>query len=30
VNDGKIAGILKPDADDVAFGLMMAGEYGKE
>lgn len=27
VNDGKIAGILAPDADDTDFGLMMAGDY---
>ncbi len=27
VNAGKIAGILKPDADDADFGLMMAGDY---
>jgi simple sugar transport system ATP-binding protein len=27
VQDGKIAGVLAPDADDTDFGLMMAGEY---
>lgn len=27
VCDGKIAGILSPDADDTDFGLMMAGDY---
>lgn len=29
VNEGKIEGILPPDASDVDFGLMMAGEYHK-
>jgi simple sugar transport system ATP-binding protein len=27
VNDGKIVGVLAPDADDTNFGLMMAGDY---
>ncbi|NLM03400.1 MAG: sugar ABC transporter ATP-binding protein [Clostridiales bacterium] len=27
--EGKLEGILEPDASDVDFGLMMAGEYGK-
>ncbi|TXT46599.1 MAG: ribose transport system ATP-binding protein [Spirochaetes bacterium] len=27
VNDGKIVGILAPNADDTDFGLMMAGDY---
>lgn len=27
--EGKLEGILAPDASDVDFGLMMAGEYGK-
>ncbi|WP_330386516.1 sugar ABC transporter ATP-binding protein [Natronincola ferrireducens] len=30
VFEGKLEGILAPDASDVDFGLMMAGEYGKE
>lgn len=29
INEGKIEGILPPDASDVDFGLMMAGEYHK-
>ena len=29
VNEGKVEGILAPDASDVDFGLMMAGEYHK-
>ena len=29
VNEGKIEGILPPNASDVDFGLMMAGEYHK-
>jgi simple sugar transport system ATP-binding protein len=29
INEGKIAGVLPPTADDVDFGLMMAGEYDK-
>ena len=27
--EGKLEGVLEPDASDVDFGLMMAGEYGK-
>ena len=27
ISDGKVMGILAPDADDAKFGLMMAGEY---
>ncbi|MCC5912168.1 MAG: sugar ABC transporter ATP-binding protein [Clostridiaceae bacterium] len=30
VFEGKLEGVLAPDASDVDFGLMMAGEYGKE
>lgn len=30
VFEGKLEGILAPNASDVDFGLMMAGEYGKE
>ncbi|SFH99413.1 monosaccharide ABC transporter ATP-binding protein, CUT2 family [Tindallia magadiensis] len=29
VNEGKLEGTLLPNADDVDFGLMMAGEYQK-
>jgi len=29
INEGKLEGILAPDASDVDFGLMMAGEYHK-
>lgn len=29
VNEGKLEGILPPDASDVDFGLMMSGEYKK-
>jgi simple sugar transport system ATP-binding protein len=27
ISDGRVMGILAPDADDAKFGLMMAGEY---
>lgn len=30
INEGKLEGILAPDASDVDFGLMMAGEYHKQ
>ncbi len=30
VSEGKIMGILSPDADDAKFGLMMAGEYEQQ
>ena len=30
INEGKLEGILPPDASDVDFGLMMAGEYHKQ
>lgn len=30
VNDGRIAGILKPDDSDVDFGLLMAGQAGRK
>ncbi|MBN4069377.1 MAG: sugar ABC transporter ATP-binding protein [Alkaliphilus sp.] len=29
ISEGKVEGILSPDASDVDFGLMMAGEYKK-
>ncbi len=29
INEGRLEGILAPDASDVDFGLMMAGEYHK-
>ena len=29
VNEGRLEGVLPPDASDVDFGLMMAGEYHK-
>lgn len=29
INEGKLEGVLRPDASDVDFGLMMAGEYKK-
>lgn len=29
VSEGKVIGILPPDADDAEFGLMMAGEHGR-
>jgi simple sugar transport system ATP-binding protein len=29
IYNGKLEGILPPDADDMEFGLMMAGGYGK-
>ena len=29
ITEGKIEGILPPNADDVDFGLMMSGEYSK-
>jgi simple sugar transport system ATP-binding protein len=29
IYDGRLEGILPPDADDTDFGLMMAGGYGK-
>ncbi len=29
IAEGKVEGILKPDASDADFGLMMAGEYNK-
>lgn len=30
VSEGRVMGILAPDADDTKFGLMMAGEYEQE
>ena len=29
INEGKLEGVLPPDASDVDFGLMMSGEYHK-
>ncbi|WP_422487332.1 sugar ABC transporter ATP-binding protein [Gudongella sp. DL1XJH-153] len=29
INEGKLEGVLPPDASDVDFGLMMSGEYKK-
>ena len=30
ISEGRVMGILAPDADDTKFGLMMAGEYEQE
>ena len=29
ISEGSVQGVLKPDASDSDFGLMMAGEYHK-
>jgi simple sugar transport system ATP-binding protein len=29
ISEGRVMGILQPDAEDAQFGLLMAGEYAE-